>query len=105
MSEIKKLNLNFLTTKLEKFPLFDSFLDLADFLLVDFWDLNNFKLFSFFDFLLYFTPLSLYLLTSSLLLFFLDAGLLLLFLPKVGLLGDPVNFNIKANRATILLKL
>ena len=49
---IKKLRPAFLASKLGDFPLFDGFLDLADFLLFEFPDLHNFGPFdNFSDFL------------------------------------------------------
>ena len=40
---VRKLGPAFLASKLGKFPLFDSFLDLADSLLFEFLDLDNFR--------------------------------------------------------------
>ena len=42
-SEVKKLGLTSLALKLGKFPLFNGFLDLADFLPFEFSDLDNFR--------------------------------------------------------------
>ena len=48
---VRKLGINFLVLNLCKFPLFDSFLNLASFLPSEFWDLDNFWPFNFLDFL------------------------------------------------------
>ena len=50
MSKVKKLDLAFLALKLDEFLFFDNFLDLANFSLFDFWDLNNFPIFKFINF-------------------------------------------------------
>ena len=42
---VRKLEPAFVTSKLGEFPLFDGFLDLADFLPFDFLDLDNFPVF------------------------------------------------------------
>ena len=105
MPEIKKLSLAFLVPKLRGFPLFNNFLDLVDFSLFDFHDLDNFEAFNFSNFLAYFILLSSFFLEASLLLLFLlETGLLLLFLLGASLLVNLVVFNIKISRAIILLK-
>ena len=88
-------------------------MDLANFSLFNFPNLNNF--FNFSDFLMYFisllpnlltSPLPLFLSETGLLpLFLLETSLLLLILPKADLLNNLIVFNIEVNRATILLKL
>ena len=100
--KVKKVDPVFLISKLGKFLLFDSFLDLANFSLFNFSDLSNF--FDFSNFLAYSILLLLNLLILLLLLFFPEADLLLLFLPRTGL-SDLIVFNIKMNKVTILLKL
>lgn len=78
--EIKKLGPAFLTLNLSEFPFFDGF-----FLkLSDFWDLNNFWAFNFFDFLI----------NSSL--------LMLLISPPSNNLGDSVAYSIEISDITIL---
>ena len=112
-SSIRKLGLVFIILKLGEFLLFDNFLDLADFLLSDFYNLDNFEdlekfwAFNFSDFLVCLTPLLLilYSLTLLLLLFYWDVGLLPLFLPRAGLSSNLIIFSIKVSRAAILLKL
>ena len=102
----KKLGPIFIALKLDKFLLFKDFFDfsLFDFINLDhFWNLANFWLFNFPNFLACSTLLPPNL-TSSLPLFFLNTGLLLLFFLKVNLSDYSVIFNIKINKATILLK-
>lgn len=76
---------------LNKFPLFNSFLDLNIF-----WDLNNIWLFVFFNFLISF------LLLISNLLTLLSSNSSCL---KVHFSSNIVVFNIMVNKAVILLKL
>ena len=110
----RKLGSDSVAPKLGQFPLFAIYFDFLPLDLNDFWDLANFSPLNFPDFLAYSTPLPLNLSISPLLSFFLKAGLLFsillkadllpLFLLWAGLLGDPVVFNIKVNRAAIWLK-
>ena len=78
--EVSKLGPASLAPKLKRILLFDGFLDLANYPLYNYSDLNNFL-----DFLAYSTLLPQNLSTLLLLSFFSKAILLLLFLLGVGL--------------------
>ena len=88
--------------KLGKFPIFDNFLDLANFLLFNFPDLDNFQdlnkfwLFNFSNFLAIFTSLLPTLNLITLLLLFLISGL--------NISSDLAIFSIEVSGAIILLK-
>ena len=113
-SGVRKLSLASVASKLGKFSLFDNFFDFSPMDLNDFWNLANFLLFNFLDFLACFTLLPPNPQTSLLLSFFQKAGLLLLFLLEAdllpsflleaGLFGDLVVFNIEISRVAIPLK-
>ena len=107
--KVRKLGLLLLASKLSKFPLFNNFF----FDLANFQDLNNFCLFDFSDFLVYFTLslsnpillLRLFLIETNLLLsLLLETSLLLLFLLGAGLSNNIVIFKIMVNEAAILPK-
>ena len=100
---VRNLGLASITSKLDEFLLFDNFfLNLAKF-----WDLDVFLIFDILDFLACFILLLLIsnLLTSLLLSFLPKTSQLLLFLSRTSLSDNLVIFNIKVNRAIILLKL
>ena len=90
--KVKKLDPAFVTPKLDKFLLFDNFLDLTNFLLFDFSNLNNFWPFNFFEILANFILLSLPLLnlTNLSLSFFISGS---------DMSGDLFVFNIEVSRA------
>ena len=97
--EMKKLNLVFLILNLDKFPFFDNFFpnlanfwDLNNFLLFEFFNLDNFSNFGFINFLI---NLSLFLTLS----FLLVANILLI----INIYNNIIIFSININHATILL--
>ena len=106
----------YFNTKIWKILIFDSFLDLTNFLLFDFSCLDNCEAFNFSDFLAYSTlsslisyPLSLlllllFLLNGLYLIFLLKARLLLLFRLGAYLLGNLVVFSINVIKVFILQK-
>ena len=98
--EIRKLGPTSLVSKLGEFPLFDSFLDLANFLPFEFPNLDNFRLFDNFPIFNNFLSFSIDLLPPSILPTSLAANTL----SATSTYDNTVVFSIDVSSVAILLK-